>query len=355
MKQIGIRIENIENVKTNTIQLPKGTLSSLDKKFGKTPSDYLIKYLGSDELYDEIFTKFSQYLHATLPTKVKAPCLYCNGNSENESDKRCATYSVEANMNLFFASREFVSVIENNKLLINKPKDIKELTLKFFECFLFNNGRVIFNIDRMTIYCLKVGFKTLSQIFDNNEPLNNMSNIVDALDDLNSQFLEFKMFNDEIPIHLEPQIDFFNNKLNTYKTKYFINQELKKEIKKQNNNESIKSKQEKILPKLNQYKFNELEKVKHLDINNLTLHIFDKSLPYQIAYLYHLGFIDSVFENYCKTQVDMQKVLSKILDTDIRSIRGNINGLRNKNSNDRKRYTAHLHTDKVIKHYQLLK
>ncbi|MDO5981566.1 hypothetical protein [Flavivirga spongiicola] len=355
MKQIGIRIEDIENVKTNTVQLPKGTLSSLEKKYGKTPSDYIIKYLNSTKLYEEIFIKFTHYVHNTLPKKIKSSCLYCNGDSKNQSDKKCTNYGVEANTNLFFASHHFVTIVENNKHLINKPEDLKQLTLNFFECFLFNNGRVIYNIDKMTMYCLRVGFKTLSQLFTSDEPLNNMNNIIDTLDSLNSQFLEFKMFNDEIPIHLEPQIDFFNNKLNTYKTKHFINQELKKRIKDEINIENIKSKQEKILPKLIQYKFNELEKVKHLNIKNLSTHIVNSNLPYQIAYLYYLGFIDSVLKNYCKSQSEMQKLIAKILDSNARSIRGNINGLKNEKSKDKKRYTAYLHTNKVIEHYQSLK
>lgn len=355
MKHIELRIEDIENTKTNFIQLPKGTLKSLEKKHGKAPSHYIIKYLGSSELFDEIFIKFTHYVHNTLPERIKSSCTYCNGDSENELDKKCTGYGVEANMNLFFATHNFVSVVEHNKHLINKPEDLKELTINFYECFLFNNGRVIFNVDKMTMHCLKTGFRTLSQEFENNQSLETLSNINNTLDKLNNEFLEFKMFDEEIPIHLEPQINFFNNKLSVYKTKHFINQELKKKIFTEVNNEDIQSKHEKILPKLLQYKFNELEKIKSLDIENLAIHIFNNSLPYQIAYLYYLGFIDSVFKKYCKSQNEMQKILAKILDSDVRSIRGNINGLRSDKSTDRKRYTAYIHTDKVIKHYQAFK
>jgi hypothetical protein len=51
----------------------------------------------------------------------------------------------------------------------------------------------------------------------------------------------------------------------------------------------------------------------------------------------------------------MHKIIAKILETEVRSVRGNINGLKNEKSTDRRRYTAYIHTNNVIKHYQSLK
>lgn len=121
------------------------------------------------------------------------------------------------------------------------------------------------------------------------------------------------------------------------------------------NIEPIKQKHEIVLNKLNEYKFNELETVKNLDLDNLSKHIFCKDLPYQIAYLDFLGFIIELKKSYCTTNVNLHKRLAKILDTNERAIRGNINVLKSYSKEDENKYTSHLHRESVKEHYGTLK
>jgi hypothetical protein len=114
-------------------------------------------------------------------------------------------------------------------------------------------------------------------------------------------------------------------------------------------------KYQKIQTNLNKYKFDELPMTLAVDLNILIKFILAKSLPYQIAYLNYLNFIKHLEDNYCDSQIGLHQLLSKILSQQERAIRGNINGLRNEKSTDRKRYTAHIHVNKVKEHYLTLK
>jgi hypothetical protein len=116
-----------------------------------------------------------------------------------------------------------------------------------------------------------------------------------------------------------------------------------------------KEKYEIILPKLMEYKFNDLEKVSIVDLKILTKHIFTNDLPYQIAYLDYLGFISAINENYTKSKEDTFKLLAKILNAPQRQIKGNVNVLNPVSKEDKKRYTSHLHTEKVKEHYLNIK
>jgi len=107
---------------------------------------------------------------------------------------------------------------------------------------------------------------------------------------------------------------------------------------------------------LNKYNFNDLEKVKNKNENQIIDLIQKNQIPFQIAFLDYLGFIKNLRNNFCEsvTQKELHKLLAKILDTNERAIKGNINGLRSEKSTDRKRYTAYLHTEKVEKIYKTI-
>lgn len=117
--------------------------------------------------------------------------------------------------------------------------------------------------------------------------------------------------------------------------------------------EPQQEKYEIILSKLNEYKFNELEKVGNLDLK-IVKHICTQSIPYKVAYLDYLGFIKHL-ESYTNKGVEIHKLLAEILDTTNRSIKGNINVLNPRSKENKTRYTAHKHNKNIKEHYQLLK
>lgn len=229
-KQLGIRLKDIDTLKTEVVKLPKETMDYLNKQSGKPPYEYIKRYLNDNKLYDKLSEKFIEYVNKTLPKRVKASCQWCNGNSKDKEDKKCNNYHTEAQMNFFFASYEFVTIVERNKHLIKDKEIRKNLTLQFYECFAFSNGRVLFDLEKMAMLCLKAGFLSLSKIFTNNTALQNLSIINNTIDELNDEELDAEMFNKEKSIYLEPQKKFFENKQKYYEKQHFIDTENYKQI-----------------------------------------------------------------------------------------------------------------------------
>ncbi|WP_150452566.1 hypothetical protein [Arenibacter lacus] len=112
---------------------------------------------------------------------------------------------------------------------------------------------------------------------------------------------------------------------------------------------------------LSKHNFFKLEKVKNLTEENqahLVEKISNNRLPYAIAMLDHLEFIDYLWRNefnYNKTTLN--KEISKWFksDKDGRTVRGNINSLSESSKENTSRYTAYLHKETVIKDYEQLK
>ena len=225
MKNLALRFKNIDNLKPTTVKLPQETIDYLDHQTGKPPYEYIKVYLKDNKLYKSISEKYIDYVNKTLPKKTKDSCQYCNGDSKDENNKKCNNYHNEAQMNFYFASFEFVSVVERNKHLIKDNTLRKKLTLQFYECFAFSNGRVIFDLEKMAMLCLKAGFLSLSRVFANNSNLQNLSIINSTINELNDEELNAEMFNKEKSIYLEPQKTFFKNKYEHYERKHFIEKE----------------------------------------------------------------------------------------------------------------------------------
>ena len=78
--------------------------------------------------------------------------------------------------------------------------------------------------------------------------------------------------------------------------------------------------------------------------------IFQNELPYCIALLDYLGFL-SHLKILLKNKTLIYKELAKILLTDERSVKGNMNVLNSYSEENRERYTAHLHKEKVKEDY----
>lgn len=229
MKKLGLRFENIDKIKPYKMQLSPDAIESLGlNKKGVHPDEFIIKYLGDKKLFDNIQKEWANHVNKTLPKHVEENCLWCNKKSTNEEDKKCDPYHLEAGVNYFLAAIEYVRIVQSNKRLIKGEGILKSLTFKFFECFMFSDGRVIFDLEMLTMYCLKAGFLTLSQIFSNNSALQTLSIINEAIDNLKSERLNFDMFEKTKPYHIKPQLDFFKNKKKYFKNKYSIEKESNK-------------------------------------------------------------------------------------------------------------------------------
>ena len=79
---------------------------------------------------------------------------------------------------------------------------------------------------------------------------------------------------------------------------------------------------------LNKYGFFELDKIKEFPKTTKLVELLRGSvLPYQIAMLDQLGFIDFLIKEHCKTKRKAASLLSKIIGKNDRDIRGNIDCL----------------------------
>ena len=102
-------------------------------------------------------------------------------------------------------------------------------------------------------------------------------------------------------------------------------------------------------------------------VNDLTLNgremlfqfIYGNKLPYRIAMIDYLGFIDHLSKKYFNSNKSKLNIaLSKWFGSDKegRSVKGNINVLTNSNTLEpMDRYTSHLHVEKVKKDYKSIK
>ncbi len=128
----------------------------------------------------------------------------------------------------------------------------------------------------------------------------------------------------------------------------------------QNEVKQIESKETILRKGLEQYGFLELPLIKPLTESNQTKlisFICKGKLPYAIAMLDFLGFIKNLTTNYSKSNYNLYKILSKLLNggKNERLIKGNVAVLSDKSNEDKSRYTAYKHKETVINDYQQLK
>lgn len=108
------------------------------------------------------------------------------------------------------------------------------------------------------------------------------------------------------------------------------------------------------------YGFLEIDKIKCLSEENQNILIkkmTDKGVPYSIAMLDYLKFIEYLEFTYFRSKTSLHKELAKwfaIKDKEGRSIRGHINSLNDYTHENKERYTAHKHKNSVKKDYQEL-
>jgi len=219
----------------------KEALGFNKNKNDKTIWDYFDNYLNDKKLKEYLNTEFTKAINKTLPKEVKEGCLYCTGNDENikEEDRKCYNYHVEGQMNEFFAVWWFVNIVENNKQLLSDKEALKKLSIKLYECFLFKDGRVFFDLRKLTMYCLEQGFLTLSKIFAKNDKINSLEIINQAIENLDSEYLSIKMFEKTEPYHIEPQKMFLESKRKSIKEQLKIDRLKSKKNEPQQNESSI--------------------------------------------------------------------------------------------------------------------
>ena len=117
---------------------------------------------------------------------------------------------------------------------------------------------------------------------------------------------------------------------------------------------------------LSKYGFFDLPKVKlKTEIEALVNFLYEKELPYQIAFLHYLGFIEHLNKDKdLVTHIKRDTYLARVLilrdlsaiatEGNRRDIRGNINII-NKNSTEKTRYKSYKYKENVINDYAILK
>lgn len=130
------------------------------------------------------------------------------------------------------------------------------------------------------------------------------------------------------------------------------------QIAKSDSETLIQTKSQLLKTKLSEYGFFGLYKIKILTPDKQSIlvdKLVVKGIPYTIAMFDYIDFFKLLDNQYFETINKRNIQIADWLNTDVRSIRGNKNVLDKGTTENKKRYTAHLHKEKVIKDYELLK
>jgi hypothetical protein len=124
--------------------------------------------------------------------------------------------------------------------------------------------------------------------------------------------------------------------------------------------QQAETKTDKLKTVLANYGFFELSKVKELSEQNkqtLIEFISTNSLPYSIAMFDFLGFLKHIETEHFKTKDKLNKEVAKWFNSakDGRTVKGNISSLSDHSTENKSKYTAHIHKETVITDYQKLK
>lgn len=124
--------------------------------------------------------------------------------------------------------------------------------------------------------------------------------------------------------------------------------------------ENPETKTDKLKTQLSQYGFFELPKIKKLsDPNKIKLVelISTHGLPYSIAMFDFLEFLKHMRDNHFKThnQLNIEVATWFFASKDGRSVKGNISVLINNSTENREKYTSHIHKEQVQKDFNNLK
>lgn len=280
-----------------------------------------------------------------------------------------------------FATYTIFVNVELNPYLKNK-NERKKIVLKCLNLFSVKNERLTYDFQRMSIYFSEYDIeKQYEELSSNKNIIQNMEYINDQKDFIyyiqnkinNATGVKVKTYKSKIKF-LKQKEKFYDKKLFLQdKSERFkeenlsapfnfdkISDDLSKEKSKSNVFKYEAKKRETLselaLKQLNEYGFSKLETLKNRNASAIVTHIFNKqTYSYKVAYLHFLGFTKHLEVKFCKTRVELNKILATIFNTSDREIAGNMNVLTCKNSKEKRpRYNADEQLEKVIKHYQLL-
>lgn len=105
------------------------------------------------------------------------------------------------------------------------------------------------------------------------------------------------------------------------------------------------------------YRFDQLPKISTLSSvhqNRLIRKIIENPLPYSIAMLSYLGYLDSLHKSYAMSKVNIYLHIAKAFHTDVRTVKGNCLVLNPYSKEDRCKYQADRYLGKVEKDYQAI-
>lgn len=124
--------------------------------------------------------------------------------------------------------------------------------------------------------------------------------------------------------------------------------------------QQTETKTDKLKAALGKYGFFELPKVKQLsepNKQNLVELISTNGLPYSIAMFEYLGFLKHIENEHFKTKYELNKEVAKWFNSDKegRAVKGNISSLSDYSTENKSKYTAHIHKENVKTDYQKLK
>lgn len=141
---------------------------------------------------------------------------------------------------------------------------------------------------------------------------------------------------------------------------FFIEKEVKNDNLPHEPVKQTETKTEKLKAELGKYGFFDLPKVRQLSEPNkqrLVEMISTNGLPYSIAMLEFLGFLNHILNEHFKTKYKLNKEVAKWFNSDKegRAVKGNISTLSEYTNEDKGKYTAHTHKETVNIDYQKLK
>ena len=344
-------VEIFEDENYNELEVMNDFFKSANFKINKKTICLIKEFLNDDELF---FVEMEKFYDKTISAEFTDQEICCKGCKFNCSDN---VYRKFKNSAFFF----MMLLLPQIHFMSNN--DRKNFIIKFFKEFNLIDGEWRWDLDKTYARILNFNmFITDKLLSSNNDTFKNIKDLNEINDQLNTSKSIINNLVNETIAPLENYAIFFEKKLISYKTKYELEKEEQANFCIISKNREIKdfeiekTKSEIILEKLNNYGFSELEMVSNINITSLIEHIFiETDAPYQLAYLWHLGFVKHLRNNYFISSWEkLYDKLAIISDIKPRRVKGNILGLKSEKSKDRKNYEAYKHIENIQKHYQTL-